>query len=331
MRTEVRNYKHLGNGRWYEIEYEEAPLGSGASGRVHHIARVGGTATGDWVIKTLRATSSALSQRLQALIRFLADHRLQDEGLSCVPIALLQGHPSSDLAIFMRCAPGPDLETGMGVPSRPTLAKRVAAGLQIAQCVHRLHQHGMIIGDLALDNLIIDPQNWATYLIDIDGAAFTRGATLDLQATNEYKGEVCPPEFSPSVSYNQAMDAWSLAVLLHIILTDHEPMGMFGYSLTYTDPAPLPWPPPTLDTAALHHERLRILGTPISSAFLRVFNAGRTDPQARPPASDWESLLLEGQMNIYACDCSPDQPFVACGENGRKRFCARCGRSLVGV
>lgn len=330
MGVEKHEFIQIGSSKAYVIEYEKEAFGQGAQGHLHQIIKVNNTPYGTWAIKLLHQSSVALSQRLLALTEFITANGLNTEGLSCTPALLLQSTLDHTLAIPMRRALGPDLESGGGLPANSSLAKRLAAARELARCVRRLHEQGMVIGDLSHDNLIIDPKNWALYLIDIDGAGFVwNGRTYSVIADNSPKGELCPPEFSGQ-SYTQEMDLWGLSVLLHFILTDEDPMSLFGLARTYASSAKISWPPPEHPKYESHLSALESLGQPLKAAFIHSFNQGRLLPNHRLRAHEWENLLDEAQNYLYQCNCSPDKPFVALSAPGQILYeCPKCGNPIM--
>lgn len=330
METTIQKFKQLGSSKTYLIEYEKNAFGHGAQGHVHQIMTINKMPYGTWAIKILNESSQDLSHRLNALTKFIGTNRLDTEGLSCLPAILLQSSSNQTLAIPMRRASGPDLENGGGVPSTNTLSKRLAAAFELANCVDRLHQKGVIIGDLAHDNLIIDPKNWALYLIDVDGCGFNHnGHSYSTIANNSPKGELCPPEFAKQ-PYSQEMDLWALSILLHFLLTDEDPISLFGLARDYARPAELEWPPKLHPYREIHLTTLRSLGTPLYDAVIRSFNAGRTKPNQRLRANQWKQLINEAQTHLYQCNCSPHKPFVALSAIGQILYeCPMCNTPVM--
>lgn len=330
MDVEKSEFIQIGSSKTYVIEYEKEAFGQGAQGHIHQVVKVNNTPYGTWAIKLLHQSSVTLSQRLSALIEFIAANRLNTDGLSCTPALLLQSKLDHTLAIPMRRALAPDLESGGGVPTNGSLAKRLAAASELARCVRRLHEKGMVIGDLSHDNLIIDPKNWALYLIDIDGAGFVwKERAYPVIADNSPKGELCPPEFSGQ-SYTQEMDLWGLSTLLHFILTDEDPMSLFGLARTYASSTTISWPPQKHPKYESHLSVLESFGQPLKAAFIRSFNQGRLLPNQRLRAYEWESLLNEAQNYLYQCNCSPDKPFVALSAPGQILYeCPKCKNPIM--
>ena len=309
------DFQQVGTQQSYAVEFDESkPLGDGTQGIVYNITKINNKATAVWAIKLLNQSLSPDVKRLQALIEFVEAGTLNTDGLACVPVALLQVKSDHQLGIVMRCAPGPDIEKGGGVPTGGDLQKRLAAAYQLARCVCRLHEKDVIVGDLAYDNIIIDPKssNWGLYLIDIDGAGFSwRRQGYSLLYNNSQKGSLCPPEHSPNKPYTLEMDLWGLAILVHYILTDSDPICDFGLARNYAGTAELSWPPSNHPKCKVHLEHLHLLGQPLYEAFIGAFNQGRIQASKRPKAIEWETWLSEARNHLYQCDCSPDKTFVA--------------------
>ena len=334
MATNRQRFKQVGTNRTYQVEYETEPIGQGGQGKVYKIVRVNNTLCATWVIKILDDTSPQLVKRLQALIDFIQAHSLNTDGLSCVPTTVLQA-TSGQIGIPMRFAEATDLENGGGLPRNSTLPKRLALAYELARSVRRLHNKGMVIGDLAHDNLIVFPENWALYLIDLDGAKFKwQGQTHLLLANNSPKGSICPPEFSSKMDYTATMDLWSMAVLLHYFLTDQDPISLFGLARSYATTQNLTWPPSNHPKGQEHLEALRLFGEPLKNAFIKTFNEGRLKPRKRLKAQEWGRLLAQAQTYMYQCYSEPNKPFVALNNDGKMlmecpNICANCPKPIM--
>lgn len=332
MATIRRAFQHLGNDQLFQIEFEEHYLGEpGAFGAVHRIISVDSRkmASNSWVIKILNRSSPQLRERLGALVGFFAANHLNTEGLSCVPAAVFQDTLDSKLAIVMRHAPGADLETGGGVPAGASLPKRLLVAAQLAGVVDRLHRHDVTIGDLAHDNLIIDPRNWALYIIDLDGIRFFHNGDYPMIGINAGKGELSPPEAREHEPYTIQMDLWGLSILLHYLLTDNNPMSTFGLARTYGRRTPSAWPPNSHPQREAHLAKLHMFGEPLKEALVQAFTEGRVSPRVRRSASEWKVLLDEAQQYMYECECSRRAPFVALALTGVLSECPRCGSSIA--
>lgn len=327
----VTEFQEVQTGKKFSIKYKEQPLGEGAQGSIHEIIEINGTLYATWVLKFLKVSNSALETRLHLLTDTIKDKKLDSEGLSCIPAVLLRTSFDNKLAIPMRFANGNDLSYGLPTIARP-LTRQLAAAYELAHSVNRLHSAGFVLGDLALDNLIIDPNNWALYLIDIDGSGFQWiGTPYPVIAHNGPKGSVCPPEHKDHLLYTQEMDLWGLAILLHFVLTGQEPMdsNLFGLGRTYADPG-VRWPPSGHPKEGAHLQLLDGLGKPLKNAFIKSFNQGKLTPKNRLSAEDWERLLSKAQNFVYACQCSLPKPYVALDENGRRlEKCPKCGESIM--
>src|SRR5690554_4090185 len=126
-----QDFVKLGTNTTYSLEYETEALGSGGFGSVYRVIRINDRIHGSWALKILKETSEDFrdrTERLQALVDFFEVNALNTEGLSCVPAAILQSASSDTLGIAMRCAPGPDLDSNMGLPNENNSpARRLAA------------------------------------------------------------------------------------------------------------------------------------------------------------------------------------------------------------
>jgi len=296
-------FKSVHSGMKFDVEYEPDPFDVGSQGTIHRIKKINGKYYKTWVIKIIKSLDYIA--QLSSLVSFISYNKLNTEGLSCSPAALLQR--GDFLAIPMRYASGVDLENGGGLPNNFSLIERLAVATELARCVRRLHESGAVIGDLSYDNIVIDCKNYALYLVDIDSIGFQfDNKSYSPLASNIFKGELSPPEFSNS-RYTQQMDLWSLSVILYFIITNEQPMASFGL-INYTDPK-ITWPPQSGGGSCL--SKIDVLGGPLQKAFLKSFNEARLNPNQRLLAREWEKLLNEAQDHIYQCRCSPDKPFVA--------------------
>ncbi|MEW6027888.1 MAG: protein kinase [Chloroflexota bacterium] len=339
MSTIKQNFLLLGNNKPYVIEFEQEVLGKGAQGSVYRVAQINGKPYGTWAIKILidppPGIRANFEDRLKALVEFMSNVLLNNdaEGLSCVPAALLQSQSEKRLAILMRYAPDYDLDNGGKLPALNALPQRLAIGHQLAKCVRRLHEKGVVIGDLANDNIIVDHLNWALYLVDLDGISFAlNGKNYPLLADNSGKGSHCSPEFNSKNPYTIEMDLWGLSTLLHFILTDWYPMenNLFGLARTYADSVNIIWPPANHPKSKSHLRKLRVFGEPIREAMITSFNDGRVTPSKRLSAIQWETLFAEAQRHMYLCNCAKDKPFVAIGIGGKVMTeCPRCKLPLA--
>jgi serine/threonine protein kinase len=277
-------------------------------------------------------SSEALTIRLKGLLELFAAYSLNTQGLACLPVMLLSSAGLKSL--IMRYAPGPDLAQSEAIPPGATLPKRLAAAHELARSVRRLHDAGVTIGDLAHDNIIISPENWALYLVDVDGAGFTwNGAHHRESTNNSSKGQFCPPEYVDAASYSRQMDLWGLSVLLHFILTSRFPISMFSWEMVYAEPDGPSWPPEMHAETGDHLHRLSQLGAPLRDGFLHAFNAGRRHPWKRLAARQWEQLLVQAQRHMYQCwasGCQGSEPFVALDDPTTAMYeCPACGTPLI--
>lgn len=332
----TQNFQSLGTNKYFTISYETNVIGSGAQGTVYRVAQINGKPYGTWVIKVLidppAKVRKNMQERLKALVDFMNSFNAAAESLSCIPFELLQSQTDKKLAILMRFAPDHDLENGGKLPSLNALPQRLSIAYQISKNVRRLHEKGIIIGDIANDNVIIDHLNWALYLIDLDGIGFTHnGKVYELLTDNSGKGSFCPPEFDSKKPYTIEMDLWGLSTLLHFILTDYYPMAndLFGLARIYSNTTNLVWPPSNHPKSAEHLEKLGVYGNSVRDAFLTTFNQGRVIPTMRLTALAWETLFTESQKYMYQCNCNKDKPFVAITASGQPMIqCPKCNAAL---
>jgi len=331
MTTDVQaTYREFGGGAGHVLSYEADFFAEGEEGYVHRVSRYDGTAYSTLAIKRLKDSTDEHHARLAGLVGFLKNRDLNTMELACVPHKLLENTSSGELALLMRLAPGSDLATSPELPNPSTLDARLSAAYHLARAVRRLHDNNVLIGDLATDNLVLDRENWAIYLIDVDRVGFDNEHPVAI--FNDAKGEVAAPEHRSGVAFTEAMDRWSLAVLVHFLLTGSYPMALFDLLQRYADPKLEGiWPPPSDPRAAGHLSDVQLCGGPCANLFRLAFGIGRLEqPSERPTARVWEQTLDDARRHVYECYCRRGEYFVPLTDSGGiLPACENCGRTIV--
>ena len=239
-----------------------------------------------------------------------------------------------------------------------SLGQRLKIAYQIALGMESVHRSQMIHADIAGPNVIIDTKHLNAYIIDIDGGGLVRSLAPRIKG---HHGDYMAPELEPGNSRppNQCSDCWSLAVVLHEVITGLSPF-YFCHILRERSEHVTNWPPSASMVASefrsytdCHEETLERISD-VAELFRRTFGIGQTEPNARPAASDWVQCLVRhlkelpckskpcpkcGLMNslesIYCendeCQATLHRCLGSCHVCGQRvpintMFCPECGR-----
>ena len=231
----------------------------------------------------------------------------------------------------------------------PSLRRRVAphinygnlctAARSLATALDRLHGNGYVVGDINESNAYITDNEHVT-LIDSDSFQITDHHTVP---PHVYRSLVGKPEYTPpelqGVSFAQVdrnifHDRFALAVVIYQLLMEgthpfrgiytgpgEKPQqetcisnGHFLYSASRTVPLrPVP--------SAIHWDTLH---DDIRALFLRCFDDGHSNPQARPGPRDWVAALDNAMLTIRQCNQNPSHWYF-----GNQPNCTWCARKLI--
>jgi WD40 repeat protein len=191
------------------------------------------------------------------------------------------------------------------------------AGRNLAAAVRSLHERGYVIGDLNESNILVSETALVT-LVDTDSFQ-----VRDAQSGEVYRCAVGKPEFTPpelqdksfaEVDREPAHDLFGLAVILFQLLME----GTHPFAGQFTGRGE----PPTVETrissghfpyvpnGALRRVPYRpmpaapsfeVLSPHLRELFVRCFNDGHRDPQARPDARVWAETLKEAEDELLTC------------------------------
>lgn len=302
------------------------PLGSGVQGRVYPLV---GT---DRVVKLY--TSAAARRHVVPFVRHL------QAGHLAAACPSLQGLPldvfvtgDGAVGIVMQRVAGASIG---GDGYRPlhglSLSQRMAMAHALAEGVARLHAHGVVLADLAESNLLLDTTRSRAYLIDVDGGGIVNGRRYRLKPLvwGHDRGSLMPLEIRQRrAPPTLASDDWSLAVLLHRLLSQPPGADPFFYGRDHRVVAEDGlWPPPVAPAPAAlqpllvrHRAGLARLGARLTAAFQHTFGPlGRQYPEQRVPAERWLHSLELAQDWLHVCG-SCGSEFVA----EQMRHCPACG------
>ena len=225
-----------------------------------------------------------------------------------------------------------------------SVQQRLQIACQIALGIESLHISRIIHADIAGPNIIIDTSHLSAFIIDVDGGGLVDSLAPRIKG---HHGDWMAPELQPENSPppNQFSDCWSLAVVLHEVITGLSPF-YFCSKIHEMSKYIHGWPPATNEVStelreyALWHHYVLDQLRDVSGLFKRVFGVGQNSPKVRPTALEWEQSLAKylGEINRSAkrCPrCGKENPseLVYCRDencatilNRSLNKCHRCGQ-----
>ncbi|GAB3003626.1 phosphotransferase [Amycolatopsis acidiphila] len=200
-------------------------FGRGAEGLVHELA-----GTEDLCAKIYLDPAPDLHQRLVALMRtepatWPGDHAehlhvawprqaLLDEGGRTIGFLMPRVAGRSLTRLF-------DPYVRAEAIDEPTWRVLVAVGARVARLLARLHQAGIVVGDVSPANIMVSPTGHVT-LIDCDTVQFTDPATGIAHSCAKVTPEYAPPALACTgpASLTPADDAFGLGILICQLLME---------------------------------------------------------------------------------------------------------------
>lgn len=287
-------------------------LGQGGQGSVWR------TDQAQVLIKQLTAQGSEQRQRAIEHLSWLMRQEL--DGLHIAkPLALLK---APGAGYVMELMEGLTALTGLleqvadegveGFLHTGGLARRLALLKQLATTLALLHARGMMFGDLSPDNIYVSSkvEHAELWLIDCDNISFEASPCRAL-----YTPDYGAPELvAGRADFSTRTDVWSFAVLAFQLLTGNHPFK--GDLVNDGEPdleeqalaGALPWIGHANDTrnASSHGMPLSMSATgKLALLFSRCFEAGLTDPLARPSMAEWlEALVEASERSIHCTACT---------------------------
>ncbi|WP_339461612.1 tetratricopeptide repeat protein, partial [Nodularia spumigena] len=206
----------------------------------------------------------------------------------------------------------------------------------LAAAFGALHNSGYCVGDVNESNILVSDTALVT-LVDTDSFQ-----VYDPDQNLVYRCSVGKPEFTPPELQNKTFaqhdrqiphDLFGLAVLIFQLLMEgtHPFSGIFqGISepppyeariaaghFTYSQKRQVPYSPTPIAPA------WEVLHPKLQELFLRCFEDGHHDPQMRPTAQTWLSVLAEAEDSLITCTTNPQHRY-----NNHLDSCPWCERTL---
>ena len=287
-------------------------LGQGGQGSVWR------TDQAQVLIKQLTAQGS--EQRQRAIYQLTWLMRQDLDGLHIAkPLALLR---APDAGYVMELMEGLTALTGSlelvadegveGFLQSGGLVRRLTLLKQLATTLALLHARGMLFGDLSPDNIYVSSQveHAELWLIDCDNISFESTPCRAL-----YTPDYGAPELvAGRADFSTRTDVWSFAVIAFQLLTGNHPFK--GDLVNDGEPdleaqalaGVLPWigHPDDTSNASSRGMPLSMSATgKLALLFSRCFEAGLTDPLARPAMAEWlEALVEAAERSIHCTACT---------------------------
>jgi len=280
---------------WCELgEY----LGEGREGICHRVSN-SNTELRGMVLKEMFDSQRAL-KTLSHIERLLTPRTkrsfCETPSLECLLVTLFMSEEGK-CCLLMPEAHGTTLldVSSLAAVMKLSLDERLLIAYQIASGTRTIHQAGIIHADIAGPNIIIDTQQIRAFILDMDGGGIVNSLPPRIKG---HHGDWMAPELQSDSSPppNQHSDCWSLAVVLHEIITGLSPF-YFCSTIQEISKYVGKWPPSpkAVDTAYVQwsnwHRQILDQIPSIVTLFKRTFNMGQKNPQARPSASEWEQVL----------------------------------------
>ncbi|WP_232668468.1 serine/threonine-protein kinase [Pseudonocardia sp. TRM90224] len=217
----------------------EELIGRGGMGEVHRAVDT---------VKQRTVAVKRLAPHLASDVEFQSRFRHE----SAVAARLREAHviPIHDygeiegrLYIDMRLVDGVDLDTVVTTQGALTPARAVRIVAQVASALDAAHQDGLVHRDVKPSNVLLGANDFA-YLVDFGIAAPMSGSRLTVTGTALGTMAYMAPELFEEHRRDSRIDVYSLACMLHKLLTGRRPfeadglMAMMRAHLTVPPPRP---------------------------------------------------------------------------------------------
>ena len=288
-----------------EIDFHKK-LGQGRQGKVFPIKKYNGIGRNDLIVKQYFDQTQA--GRLRTFVNHINIHKLHFEPiLECLPIKFYRN--GKNIGVVMKKAEGMSLENCYKSISQEPLSLRLRYCRDIARGVRRLHESGIIHGDISDVNIIKNKK--MIRLIDVDG-----GGIVPEMIKPTIRGHGGGSWIAPEVFFNQKdlpdihADEWSLAVLIHTILVPG--VDPLYYLEKYAEVEKIrEWPVKIKKTKCVDISEIQLSYLkscePLFPLLKITFNQGRKFPMKRISAVQFERTIEFCIQHIIKCpDCQEE-------------------------
>lgn len=305
-----------GDSREYRLAEALAEGGEGVVYRIH--------GRDDVVAKLYKELDYTRDAKLKLLIG-LSDRRLRR--VTTVPLSRLRdaedrlvGYVMESLVGWLPLHMAYQARTRLQHAPNWTFAYLLRIGRNLSTCVHHIHEHGLVVGDLNESNVLVGPDAMVKI---IDADSFQLRTEDQVYRCKVGRPELLPPELQSrdlqDVVRDASHDRFSLAVLLFQILVfgrhpfagrpvaegDVSLEGAItkGWYVFANGVSAHLRPPP--------HLSLDWLPEPAQNLFERAFCGAPLD---RPTAKEWYSALKELETDLATCNSNAGHVFWAGAE-----------------
>ena len=310
-------------------------IGEGKDGRVFEIVKKENIVCNDLVLKVL--FDPKVGDHVNALLSPMRGLVGKVSSLCCLPNEICVSDDGK-YCLMMKKAEGVDLyQLSYDIGDLPSY-ERLKIAYQIAVGISILHENHVIHSDIAHANVVVDIKSCKAFVVDIDGGGrilpYIRPRIWgkpDFMAPELWDNNTKRP--NPNVIPNLYTDYWSLATLIHYIVTGSLLPFFFLDNIFQITTYDKPWPPPQTnfpnhsDNIEYLTEELRRLGN-LSHLLIKTFTDGRNNLFARPTSKQWAKCLRESGLRWAICEN------IGCENNRESRvatqppLCPACGDPL---
>ncbi|MFC5107493.1 protein kinase domain-containing protein [Kibdelosporangium philippinense] len=198
------------------------------------------------------------------------------------------------------------------------LSRRLVLLARCAEVLRTLHERGIVYGDVSPGNILVSSTAAFTevWLIDADNLQTESTTAATPLATQDYTA----PELLRRLSGNTASsDMHSFAVIAYETLTTNHPLygdhvmeGPVEYEVD-AQYGRIPWidhSSDALNRTTSGFPAVEVTTARLRDLFARTFEAGMTDPHARPSAGEWADALWTAAARTVRCVACPHTYFA---------------------
>lgn len=214
----------------------------------------------------------------------------------------------------------------------------MGAAKNFVSAVRALHSKGYVIGDVNESNIMVDRNTTLTTIVDTDSFQVT-----DPQSGIIYRCGVGKPDFTPpelqgrnfsQIDRSQTHDLFGIGVILFQLLMENtQPFGgryagagdppEYGARIrqgffAYCQNRQVPFRPGRLAPP------FSMLHPDLQQLFIRCFEDGHINPNARPNAREWGEVLKRAEAALICCTTNSQHYF-----DSHLSFCPWCQRAQI--